>query len=59
MFDYPDIDGLAHWLAGPAQAAASAPATAASPATGAAATADDALDQLDEGELADVLDKLL
>ncbi|KVW78872.1 type I polyketide synthase [Burkholderia ubonensis] len=59
MFDYPDIDGLAHWLAGPAQAAASAPATAASPATGAGATADDALDQLDEGELADVLDKLL
>ncbi|EMN1932260.1 acyl carrier protein, partial [Burkholderia ambifaria] len=57
MFDYPDIDSLAHWLAGPAQAAR-APASASAP-TPRAAPAADALDQLDEGELANVLDKLL
>lgn len=59
MFDYPDIDSLAHWLAGLAQAApapASMPVPRAAPADAPAA---DALDQLDEGELADVLDKLL
>ncbi|MBR8332456.1 SDR family NAD(P)-dependent oxidoreductase [Burkholderia ambifaria] len=59
MFDYPDIDSLAHWLAGPAQetrASASAPTPRAAPADASAA---DALDQLDEGELANVLDKLL
>ncbi|MGN4155940.1 acyl carrier protein, partial [Burkholderia gladioli] len=55
MFDYPDIDSLAHWLAGLAQAA---PAPASMPVPRAAPAAD-ALDQLDEGELADVLDKLL
>ncbi|WP_369066437.1 acyl carrier protein, partial [Burkholderia gladioli] len=57
MFDYPDIDSLAHWLAGLAQAApACMPGPRAAPADASAA---DALDQLDEGELADVLDKLL
>lgn len=61
MFDYPDIDSLAQWLASPAPTN-TAPAASV---TGAAADVAenkpvaDALDQLDEGELADVLDKLL